>query len=313
MKKVFYLILTTLLIILAGLWILPVRLSKSEEVLVALPINEVSPLLTNLHQWMNWYTPLQDKKGATATISDSLLIFPDYSIKRIAWGPTRIEVREQKGKQQQDYTIDLLPDSFGFATKLILVQQINAGEWIRKRLGLGNKSASPIACFKQFADDPKRIFGFDMKVKQVTDTLVMTKRVMAANKDQMTTLCKLFDQLRLFAKEHHADLDSHSRPMASFSPAGPDSTTVMAGLPVTQKGSPGPDITYMEMPAKGKMLIGYYTGPYSGIAGLYSQMYHYARRNNLSMVAAVFEKYWTAPPCEGDSLHMTIELFFPIL
>jgi effector-binding domain-containing protein len=67
------------------------------------------------------------------------------------------------------------------------------------------------------------------------------------------------------------------------------------------------------MPSHGKMLIGYYQGDYAGLKKLYVAMDNYVFDKHLHIIASPYEKYFTNPQSAQDSMHMKIELHYPIL
>ena len=71
-------------------------------------------------------------------------------------------------------------------------------------------------------------------------------------------------------------------------------------------------INYLSMPASGRMLTAHYKGPYSKLNQVYTVMEKYIRDNTLQKVAICYEKYYTHPQSNEDSLHMEIEVLYPI-
>jgi effector-binding domain-containing protein len=66
------------------------------------------------------------------------------------------------------------------------------------------------------------------------------------------------------------------------------------------------------MPSKGKMLTGYYEGVYPGLRKLYEAMDRYVTDKRLKLIAVPYERYLTDPRSAADSLHMKIELCYPV-
>jgi effector-binding domain-containing protein len=71
-------------------------------------------------------------------------------------------------------------------------------------------------------------------------------------------------------------------------------------------------IKYLRMPRVGRMLVGKYEGDYKNIRQLYHSMEKYLGDKHLKKAALPYEKYFTDPHSATDSLHMKIELYYPI-
>jgi effector-binding domain-containing protein len=69
----------------------------------------------------------------------------------------------------------------------------------------------------------------------------------------------------------------------------------------------------MAVPPKGRAVVGYYEGNYAGLKKLYAAMEKYIYDKHLHPVAAKYEKYLINPHSSADSLHMKIEIYYPIL
>jgi effector-binding domain-containing protein len=66
------------------------------------------------------------------------------------------------------------------------------------------------------------------------------------------------------------------------------------------------------MPSHGKLLVGFYEGSYTGLKKLYTAMNRYIVDKQLEIIAAPYERFLTNPVSSYDSLHMKIELCYPI-
>ena len=87
----------------------------------------------------------------------------------------------------------------------------------------------------------------------------------------------------------------------------------MAGIPVAGKAPVKNGIAFLEMPSGGKMLIGFYEGPYFSLPNLYHAMEKYIIDKNLRKISSEYEKYVNSPAPANDSMRITLELHYPIL
>ncbi len=316
MKKKTLLILLSILIVLTGLvFLLPIRYPTSRQVRVALPINEVSPEFTQFRNWVKWFPGLQSASGTDIALSgsDSILNAPGLYLQMVNSGPDYINLKEHEGTQSRYHSIRLFADSFGFATNVKWTEYELLPGWLASHLLQRSSVDRNIFALKAFADDPSRFFGFKIKIMPVQDTLVMTMNTISHKKDALKSLAGLYEEMHDFLEKNHTHADDSRYPLGGFQRHGNDSMVVMAGLPVRQKIVSGNNIKYLEMPAGGKMLVGEYEGRYSRIRELYKAMDRYKLIRNLVPVASPFERYIISPLNGADSLHVKIELFYPIL
>ncbi|MBS1973934.1 MAG: hypothetical protein JST13_06250, partial [Bacteroidetes bacterium] len=230
--------------------------------------------------------------------------------------PAFIELTEKNDKGITDYTIQLVPDSFGFGTKIIWSTRTSLLSWLENKFNHRHNnsiSGQNLNAFRMFAESPKRFFGFDIQIRPVEDTLVMTNYSTCQKASVTHTLKSLYFKIENLAIKYNIYIDSNRNRLAAFEFKGRDSVIVMAGIPVKKKFLPVNGVSYLEMPPKGRMLVGYYEGPYQKISQLYVAMDKFARIRSLSKIATPFEKYLTSPVTASDSLHIKIELFYPIL
>jgi len=71
-------------------------------------------------------------------------------------------------------------------------------------------------------------------------------------------------------------------------------------------------IKYLKMPPIGRMLVGEYDGDYHNIQLLYRSIERYMSDKHLRKVALPYEKYLSDPQSPTDSLHMRMEIYYPI-
>jgi len=208
-----------------------------------------------------------------------------------------------------------LPDTISSITHVRWVTWLSPLGWLKEKLGLDNRQRTGLHNLQEFQQDPKQFYGFAIGLEPVVDTLVLTKRAMVKKTQMVASLAILYGQLLRYAQARGIVLDTMGPRMATFYGEVKDSVQLAAGIPVNSrgKGTVSTDISFLEMPPKGKMLVGHYEGPYSGLSKLYSAMRRYAFDKKLMLIAGPYEKYWTQPRSAADSLHMKIEIHFPVI
>lgn len=273
-------------------------IKREKEVVVSTPIIEVSPVVTDLKNWPDWFA------GAAG-----------YQFHLINTNPAGVTVNSKRGSIQSIYIISAYPDSIPSKTHLKWTTLMSGFDWLKEKcFFIDDNPGSRLVELKKYFESTKTFYGFDINMEKVEDTLVLTKDATVKKIEMEASLRQLYQELQDYASKEHLSTNIDSCRMATFYDERGDSLHVAAGIPVSGRISPGQDgIRVLEMPPQGKMLVGRYQGPYKDLPRLYSAMRKYIFDKKLIVVGAVYEKYLSKGTSSGDSLNMKIELHFPVL
>jgi effector-binding domain-containing protein len=167
---------------------------------------------------------------------------------------------------------------------------------------------------KTFIETPSAYYGFPLEITGIVDTLVVaiTKRVPTANR--ATELNNMYSMLYKAIQVNHLTV---TKPIiAHYHPAGKDSVDITSAIPVASKalkGSMQNNISFMEMPPKGRMVVGYFKGKYADRTKLYNAMDRYITDKSLKKIAAAYEEYLNNQVPENDSTLVEIKICSPVL
>ena len=316
MKKKFVFISGALfLLAVVFLFLLPAPFSRTEQFRVALPIDELSPQLTQFRNWQKWYQPLKhlDSTQIHFSMNDSLVQWDDCTLKKMEQSPVFISVHAHENSIETIHSISLFADSFGFATRINWNEKMNAWNWLKSTFSKTRNEFWQPGALRDFSNSTEGFYGFKIEVTGVPDTLVLTKKMITTKQNELMVLSELYRELESLAVSYHLNPDSSARHMGAFNQVARDSVEVMAGISVHEKIPVSGGISWLEMPPKGKMLLGYFEGPHREVKNLYSAMLKYIRLHNLSTIATPYEKYMNSNHPAADSNHLVIQLYYPIL
>jgi effector-binding domain-containing protein len=151
-------------------------------------------------------------------------------------------------------------------------------------------------------------------MEKIQDTLVLTKDTTIKKTEKTSALDRLYKELQDYTNKEQLKTNFDSCRMATFYDETRDSMRITTGIPISRRISPVPDgARLMEMPPKGKNIVGRFQGSYKDMPLLYRAMRKYMFDKKLIVVGAGFEKYLSRPASPADSLNMTIELHYPVL
>ena len=315
-KKIVLGIVCLLLLIVGFLFVGPLTFGIKREVTIASPIFIVSGKITDLRNWESWHPVLKDLDTSSIISSpsanqvNSFLKAGNHLYTVLQVNPVYILIKDRASEKTSYQSFYAFPDSSGAFTRVVLIKLVPFGTWLKEKIFPGKETDTVLNSLKKYIEDPARLYGFPISIGQVADTLVMTKTITADNKRKIQTLHQLYNDIYEFASKNAVHTSTIR--MANFHLSGHDSVTISAGIPVNKKGAEKKDISYLEMPSKGKMLIGKYEGPYKGLNKLYIAMEKFIRDKGLHKVAIPYERYLSNPVSSSDSLQMKIELYYPI-
>ncbi len=316
-RKILFIIFSLLVIVTGFLIWKPVRLEIKKEISVNEPVEYAGCPFTDLRQWKNWNVEFSTLDSARMRYSDrssgvnASLRSGDNIYTITETNPVYVQVRADLGGTKEYHFIQAVSDSLDRTTRVVWIRSLPLFGWLRERFFTGKEMDQSLRNLKYIIEDSLRLYGFPISIETVKDTLVVTKVASCAKKDKIVSLGRMYHSIFEYAKKKDVPL-SNCR-MANFSLSGRDSIRISAGIPTTKKGFSDQQISILEMPSHGRMLVGHYEGPYSGLGRLYAAMERYSRDKRLLKVAMVYEKYLTDPKTAEDSLHMRIEIYFPIL
>lgn len=300
MKKKSVIIIASVLVILVTGILLSTQfgIKREKEIIVSTPIYEVSPVITDLKNWPDWF------EGAAK-----------YQFRLINSNPAGISVKADRANFQSIYQISAYPDSIPSNTHLKWTTLISGYDWLKEKLlFINDNPETRLMELKKYFESTKEFYGFDINMEKVEDTLVLTTDRMVKKTELAIALGQLYKELADFAYKEHLSTNLDSGRMATFYDEKQDSVHVAAGLSVSSRIGAGEDgIRVLEMPQKGKILVGRFQGPYKDVPKLYTAMRKYIFDKKLIVAGAPYEKFLSKSSSPRDSLNMRIELHIPVL
>ncbi len=321
MKRKFVVIASIVLILLFGfLFFAPIEFGIKKQISIKASIIDVAKQITDLRNWPHWNTTLKKQDTSLFQFSNStnnvnsFLRFNNREYRIIQQNAVFVVVRENNEKEKPVYhSLYAFPDSFGRSTNILWIKNVSPFTWLKEKIKPSGKVEADLNSLKNFMEDPQQFYGFNIHVGPVVDSLVITKSATSLKTNVPRTISGLYKNIFEYAKENNIYVPENFPRMANFYPINKDSVKIMAGISVNKKAPNKNGITFLEMPSHGKMLIGEYEGDYAGLKKLYAAMNKYFTDKRLQLIAAPYEKYLTDPQSAQDSLHMKIEIYYPIL
>lgn len=317
-KRKWIVVITTFVILLfCFILLLPIPIELKREIKIESSLVNVSSQVTDLQNWAHWHPLLINKdttlfsySNGSKTVNATLHIHRhDFTI--VKTNPVDITIDEKDEEKEIFESLTIKPDAYGRFTYVQWIKVITPYIWLKERYNLTSEIENGLQNLKNFMEDPYQFYGFPIEIRPVVDTLVIIKQAVVTENDLHNTIQKLFSNLQQYTLANK--INGNVKRIAGFIPAGNNKVEVTAGLVVNKKAPEKEDIHYLTMPKEGRMLVGHFDGDYKNIKLLYNALEKFITDKHLKTIAMPYEKYLTDPYSSEDSLHMKIEVYFPIL
>jgi effector-binding domain-containing protein len=318
-RRILVIVLALFCILVCVLLFAPISFGIKKQILINSPIIAVAGQITDLGKWPHWQAALKHidptviKESGQMKKIDSWLKINDHEFTILQAGPANILVREQDPNKTRYHSVFVFPDSTINLTHVEWVEDLPFFNWVQEKIKPSGEVEESLANLKNYMEDPSQFYGFPLLIRLIPDSLFITKQISESKAKKTEALAALYKSLYEYAAASDLSIKDTTPRVANFTVINKDSIAITAGLSVRKKAPARMDISYMKVPLHGKALVGYYEGDYSGIQRLHTAMGKYLLDQHLTLIAAPYEKYLTNPKSHTDSLHMKIEIYYPVL
>jgi effector-binding domain-containing protein len=266
--------------------------------------------------WKNWQPNLYNawkKDSSQVKITKKSKGF-SFEAPGIAFNVNTAEgfafkVDKKNGGKNSTYTYVAIPDNHDGSALILVIKRSNLFESVYNFFSK-NLNKSDILYLKNYLEDARLYYGFDIKSTTVTDSnIVVIKKVVAA-KNKLNEIAQIQLALKDFIQKHQ--LKAVQPVIADIRDATADSVRIMIGIPVDKQTVSAGKVKFMHIPEHGKMLTGTYTGKYSGRQRLYVAMKSYLTDHNLATPEDPYEKYLDNKIPVNDTSVVRLQVNFPI-
>lgn len=159
-----------------------------------------------------------------------------------------------------------------------------------------------------FATNPSRLYGFDIKNQQVTDTAFVSTYEVITGAAGTEMVYRLVDELRNYIRVNSAVETGY--PMLNISPVG-DSNLVRVAIPVDRRLPETKRISYKWMPAFGFIAVGEFRGGPDGANLAVTTMETYLKDHDLKQPAIPYQSLVTDRRLEPDTSRWITKIYCP--
>src|SRR5579862_3661835 len=319
MKRRILLIFSLLVLVAFCIFLFaPITLRIEKQIIITAPLINVANEITDLKNWLHWHVGLKIKDTSSFKMSEKTnagnawLRTGNEEYDVVNENAADIIVKEKKAGKEIYHSIFVFPDSSIKTTRVLWVKNMTPINWLEEKLNSSGNIEENLASLKSYLEDVKQYYGFDIQTEKIKDSLVIAKIKVTPRTNRLKMLADLYKEIIAYAYKNNLGITDTTVRMVNFYDINKDTVKIMAAIPVYKKAPLTNDLYYFEMPSHGKLLVGSYVGDYAGFKKLYTAMDRYVLDKRLELVAAPYERFLTNPVSAYDSLHMKIELCYPI-
>lgn len=310
-KKV---VISLLVLVVLSLCFIPFRQQKTVNIQAQYFITLQQ--LLKPENWQNWQPDVYKawKKDSTQVkISKSNKIFtitvPGIIFNIDHTGGFALKIDKKINGKNSTYTCIVLPNNLKGTTFIKVVKRSSLVQLLSNYLS--KKPTDPdMAALKNYLEDAKLYYGFDIKKTTVTDSNVVVIKKLVAATNRLDEIAEIRLNLQEFIKKNQ--LKEVQPVIADIRKSGLDSLRLMIGIPIDRQTVSKGKVIFMHLPSHGRMLTGLYTGKYIGREKLYQAMRSYLTDHNFSTPEDPYEKYLDNKIPASDSSFVHLQVNFPI-
>jgi hypothetical protein len=313
MKRVIIGIIAGGLILFAIPYIfVPSNLRQSTYIIVRTTQAAVQRYLLDENKWAAWW-PVDRVAGAGRTAG--VFTYGDYSFSVNNKFLSGIEVTTSHSADSTSSLISFIPigrDSVKFIWEQQLETSLNPFTRIAQKRKAGKLKEKVDSIFQHlaaFLGEEKNIYGITIQHAIVTDTLLVTTRMVLDTQPDQGTIYRLIDTLQQYISKEGAI--ATNPPMLHTRKKDSSSVEVMVALPVNKVLKDGGSIYFKRM-VRGNILVTEVQGGPGIVQHAFRQLENYLQDYHYESPAIPFESLVTDRLQQPDTSKWVTRIYYPV-
>ncbi|MES2064370.1 MAG: hypothetical protein V4456_20805 [Bacteroidota bacterium] len=266
--------------------------TTTRKALIKVSIFDLSAQLSDFQKWQKW---------------DRLIVDKRYSLHINSPASFVLQKREDSPKSAQYITLKAV--SADMLTQIEWTKNETGFEWLATKFNGKDEVADQLNSLKTFAENPSNLYGFPVRVSQVTEPLICLDRKTVGKGNIKDNIPQMVRQLSQYLSASNIPYKRDYYYVSYFA-IDDKNTEIAVGVSVTEEFKAKDNFELLKFPVNGRLLIGDYQGPSNGINKLYAALDKYVTDKKMSKVALPMEKYpYNATPDTGT---IKMQLIYPV-
>jgi len=264
MKKKIVLVIMGLIIVAALVVAWGFSFTESRSVTIDAPVDIVAPQVSGLPNWKKWYG---EDAGRLSFVSG---------------GPVSIVVRDT-GRSFEE-AVAVVPQMDGRSTRVVWSRPVTV--W-QRLAGADAGMTHHLAALKNYIEDARSYYGFDIHIRQVTDTLFATRDDRVAEAAVAARRVALLERLEGYLRAH-PEMKCKDSVITGYESISGGQVHLVVGIPVDRRMLEADSVRFLTLPRGGRLLSGECGGDSVGLEALKRAMDRYVADKRLQLVAIPF-------------------------
>ncbi len=312
-------ILSVLLLLIVSsflCYIFLVQRTVRKTVTIPLPALRITQQFTDPANLVKWYMPF-----ANTTVQPDIQYNDSNNIIRS--GNDSIEISNQSlystrlksfsGNKEKYFLFSAIPDTTGQEQAVVTMAYKTSlfKQWFNKGV-LEKNALQSFTNFKEYLEDAKRLYGYEIKLATVTDTLFLFASETVAVNEKRDATRKLFEQLIAYAEKRNA---GYNGVRIFYSLKNRDEkVTLFASIGITKRIDISPTDPFEQkmMPAGKNLLEAIYQGPFGESDKVFQALEYFKTDHNFSSMAIPFKKFLSDGYDFTDDQIVQLKVYYPI-
>jgi effector-binding domain-containing protein len=272
--------------------------------------------IIHLENWKNWYPAIKEaynNDSARYSLAEDIsqktytISIPGKEYIIHALTPMSYQVSEINSNWVDIFGFSVFPSDTAGKMKINIVKKT---PFLFTLFSKNKAGENAINGLRSYLEDSKEFYGFEIEMGEIRDSIIASKVFKTKKRDVFLKIHDAYLDLVKYIKTNNLIKTGHTS--ISYIPISGDSLQITVGIPVNNSASPGKEINCLTLPAKGRVLVGYYEGKFSDRQKIYLAMSKYLTDHTLSAPAESFERYLNDSIPSSDSSVIKIELNYPV-
>lgn len=266
------------------------RYTLTRKALIKVSIFDLSAQLSDLKKWEKW---------------DKLISGKDYSLHI---NSPAFFILQNNSHASAQY-ITLKPANADILTQIEWTKSTTGFEWLLTKFTGKDDINNQLNSLKAFAEDPSNLYGYPIRVTNVSDPLLCLNRKTVTKANAKDNIPQMVQQLSRYLSDNNI---SYKRDYyyVSYFPLDSKNMEIAVGVSITEEFKTKNNFEILKFPVNGRLLVGDYEGPTTQLNKLYIAMDKYVTDKKMSKVALPMEKYPYNPALNTEAIKM--QLIYPV-
>ena len=312
MRKLFFLIIVVLLILIASVYVfIPNFIPFSQGLLVNATRDGIYRSLQDEKNWDKWWPEKGDNKtGHVFSYHGFYYSLDDRKVTSITVSISKNDTRAITNLDLVSTNTDsadivwqgVLPTSYNPIKRL---QKYLEAKQINKDIGILIKN------MRSFFSKPENIYGFAIRQEPVIDSILVSTFATAKGYPSTAFIYNLLNQLRDYVKNQSAKETGY--PMLNIGTEDSINYLTRVAIPVDKELKSSGNISYKRMLGRGKILVTEVKGGPGSISNAFYQMKNYVSDYQRVAPAIPFLSLVTDRIKEPDSSKWITRVYYPVM